>query len=136
MAPRTDPVSSPLVGMVKAGFNFHDETKRSRYLVKFFQIYYTVDVDAPGSAHAMLADDVTLEDTTGAMSGVALIGGTVLGVTYKDDASASRESIIPNGRVSSEIGIALMTHLRTGTTRAAPQSAVRISPERRAIKRR
>ncbi len=52
-------VSAPLVATVKAGFNFADSTKRSRYVVKFFQLYYTVDVDPPGLPHKFFGPSVT-----------------------------------------------------------------------------
>jgi thiol-activated cytolysin len=55
-------VSAPLVGSVKAGFNFADSTKRSRFVVKFFQLYYTVDADPPGLPHSFFAPSVTVED--------------------------------------------------------------------------
>jgi thiol-activated cytolysin len=54
--------SAPLVGMVKAGLNFDNTTKRSRYVVKFFQIYYTVDVDPPGAPHQFFAPSVSEAD--------------------------------------------------------------------------
>ena len=54
--------SAPLVGTVKAGFNFADSSKRSRYVVKFFQLYYTVDVDPPGLPHKFFAPSVTADE--------------------------------------------------------------------------
>src|SRR5262249_52124675 len=36
----------------------------SRYIVKFFQIYYTVDVDPPTAPHDAFADDVTVDQVT------------------------------------------------------------------------
>lgn len=60
-------VSAPLVGMVKAGFRFDDTTQRSRYVVKFFQIYYTVDVDPPGAPHSFFADGVTVDQVAAAI---------------------------------------------------------------------
>jgi thiol-activated cytolysin len=47
---------------IAASFNFDDQTKRSRYLVKYVQAYYTVDVDQPGKPSDFLADSVTLEE--------------------------------------------------------------------------
>lgn len=55
-------VNAPLVATVKAGFNFNDSTKRSRYMVKFFQLYYTVDVDPPALPHEFFAAGVTASD--------------------------------------------------------------------------
>jgi len=54
-------VNAPLVATVKAGFNFNDSSKRSRYVVKFFQLYYTVDVDPPGLPHEFFGPSVTAE---------------------------------------------------------------------------
>lgn len=60
--------SAPLVGSVKAGFNFSDTTKRTRFLVKYFQIYYSVDVDPPGLPHKFFAPHVTAEEIAAAVS--------------------------------------------------------------------
>lgn len=45
---------------IGASFNFENEEVRSRYVVKFTQSYYTVDVDQPASPSAFLSDGVTL----------------------------------------------------------------------------
>ncbi|MBA3460683.1 MAG: thiol-activated cytolysin family protein [Deltaproteobacteria bacterium] len=55
-------VSAPIVAKVKAGFSFQDSTKRSRFVVKFFQLYYTVDLDPPGLPHQFFAPGVTAGD--------------------------------------------------------------------------
>ncbi len=55
-------VSAPIVAKVKAGFSFQDSSKRSRYVVKFFQLYYTVDLDPPGLPHEFFAPGVTVDD--------------------------------------------------------------------------
>jgi thiol-activated cytolysin len=55
-------VSAPLFGSVKASFDFDDSTKRSRYLVKFFQLYYTVDVDPPSLPHQFFGPSVRADD--------------------------------------------------------------------------
>jgi thiol-activated cytolysin len=60
--------SAPLVGSIKAGFNFSDSTKRSRYIVKFYQLYYTVDVDPPNLPHDFFASSVTANDVANAVS--------------------------------------------------------------------
>lgn len=54
--------SAPLVGTVKGGFDFSHSAMRSRFLVKFFQLYYTVDVDAPALPHELFGPSVTAED--------------------------------------------------------------------------
>jgi thiol-activated cytolysin len=59
--------SAPLVGMVKGGFDFGSTTMRSRFVVKFFQLYYTVDVDPPGLPHEMFAPSVTAAEISSAI---------------------------------------------------------------------
>jgi len=53
--------SAPLVGTVKGGFNFADTKQRSRFMVKFFQLYYTVDVDPPALPHDFFSTDVSAD---------------------------------------------------------------------------
>jgi thiol-activated cytolysin len=55
-------VTAPVVASVKAGFDFSDTTARSRYVVKFFQLYYTVDVDPPRLPHEFFTPNVTVDD--------------------------------------------------------------------------
>jgi thiol-activated cytolysin len=57
--------SAPLVGMVKGGFDFSSASMRSRFVVKFFQLYYTVDVDPPGLPHELFAPSVTAGEIAG-----------------------------------------------------------------------
>lgn len=57
--------SAPLVGMVRGGFDFGSASVRSRFVVKFFQLYYTVDVDPPGLPHELFAPSVTAADIGG-----------------------------------------------------------------------
>lgn len=47
---------------VKSSFNFNNQQVRSRYLVRYTQTYYTVDLDAPSSPSSMLHPNVTLYD--------------------------------------------------------------------------
>jgi thiol-activated cytolysin len=47
---------------IAASFNFSDTSKLSRYLVKYTQAYYTIDVDDPGSASSFLGPSVTLDE--------------------------------------------------------------------------
>jgi thiol-activated cytolysin len=61
--------SAPLLGTVKGGFDFASSTMRSRYVVKFFQLYYTVDVDPPGLPHQMFAPSVTAGAIASAIGG-------------------------------------------------------------------
>lgn len=55
-------VSAPVVASVKAGFNFSDTKARSRFVVKFFQLYYTADADPPGLPHEFFAPSVTADE--------------------------------------------------------------------------
>jgi len=47
---------------VKSSFNFGNQQTRSRYLVRYTQTYYTVDLDAPSTPSALLDSRVTLAD--------------------------------------------------------------------------
>ena len=47
---------------IAASFDFSRSNVRSRYLVKYTQAYYTVDIDAPGRPSDFFADGVTVED--------------------------------------------------------------------------
>ena len=89
-------VSTPLVGSVKAGFNFSDTKKRSRFVVKYFQLYYTVDVDPPNLPHEFFASSVTESDVSGVVSAenppvyVSSIGyGRQVIFTFESDLSKS-----------------------------------------------
>ena len=50
------------VASLKSSFDFSNQQIRSRYVVKFTQTYYTVDLDAPGSPSKMFDPSVTLDD--------------------------------------------------------------------------
>jgi thiol-activated cytolysin len=50
------------VASLKTSFSFSNKEVRSRYLVKYTQTYYTVDLDAPQSPSALLDPEVTLGD--------------------------------------------------------------------------
>lgn len=60
-------VNAPLVANVKAGFDFSNQNVHSRFLVKFFQLYYTVDVDPPALPHDFFAPEVTADDVARAI---------------------------------------------------------------------
>ena len=53
---------------LKTSFNWQSQDVRSRYLVRYTQAYYTVDLDAPQSPSAMLASSVTLDDVKSKMT--------------------------------------------------------------------
>jgi thiol-activated cytolysin len=50
------------VASLKSSFNWNDEQTRSRYVVRYTQAYYTVDLDAPGKPSDVLAPYVQLAD--------------------------------------------------------------------------
>jgi thiol-activated cytolysin len=52
---------------LKTSFDWQSETTRSRYVVRYTQAYYTVDLDAPVSPSDVLAPSVTLDDVQGKM---------------------------------------------------------------------
>ena len=55
-------VSWPGLAEVNASFNFGNQDVRSRYVVKFVQSYYTVDIDQPGNPSDMIAASVPLSE--------------------------------------------------------------------------
>jgi thiol-activated cytolysin len=56
------------VANLKTNFNWNNKDVRSRYVVRYTQAYYTVDLDAPESPSAMFAPDVTLLDVQDRMN--------------------------------------------------------------------
>jgi hypothetical protein len=50
------------VASLKTNFNFSNQEVRSRYVVRYTQAYYTVDLDAPASPSEMFHELTTLED--------------------------------------------------------------------------
>ena len=50
------------VASLKTTFDFSKQDIRSRYVVKYTQAYYTVDLDAPSAPSAVFAPTVTLDD--------------------------------------------------------------------------
>lgn len=55
------------VASLKTSFDWSKQETRSRYVVKFTQAYYTVDLDAPQSPSALLAPTVQLADVQAKM---------------------------------------------------------------------
>jgi len=53
------------IASLKTSFNFNDQKTRSRYVVRYTQAYYTVDLDAPQSPSAVFAPNVALADIEG-----------------------------------------------------------------------
>ena len=54
---------------IAASFDFNDETTRSRYLVKFTQAYFTLDVDPPSAPSSFIADSVTIDEVAESLAG-------------------------------------------------------------------
>lgn len=55
------------IASLKSSFDFSNQQIRSRYVVRYTQAYYTVDLDAPASPSALLDAGVTLDDVRGKM---------------------------------------------------------------------
>lgn len=55
------------VASLKSSFDWSNQNTRSRYVVRYMQAYYTVDLDAPASPSALLAPGVSLADVQGKM---------------------------------------------------------------------
>jgi thiol-activated cytolysin len=53
------------IASLKSSFDFSNKQTRSRYVVRYTQAYYTVDLDAPASPSALLAPDIALDDVQG-----------------------------------------------------------------------
>lgn len=49
------------IASLKTSFNWNNSDIRSRYVVRYTQTYYTVDLNAPQSPSSMFSPDVTLE---------------------------------------------------------------------------
>lgn len=50
------------VASLKSSFDWAKQDVRSRYVVRYTQAYYTVDLDAPASPSALLAPDISLAE--------------------------------------------------------------------------
>jgi thiol-activated cytolysin len=50
------------IASLKSSFDWSKQDVRSRYVVRYTQAYYTVDLDAPASPSALLAPDLRLAD--------------------------------------------------------------------------
>ncbi|HEY0477264.1 MAG TPA: thiol-activated cytolysin family protein [Kofleriaceae bacterium] len=55
------------IASLKSSFDWSNQNIRSRYVVRYTQAYYTVDLDAPSSPSALLAPGIALEDVQGKM---------------------------------------------------------------------
>ncbi|HET9627779.1 MAG TPA: thiol-activated cytolysin family protein [Kofleriaceae bacterium] len=55
------------IASLKSSFDWNDQTIRSRYVVRYTQSYYTVDLNAPAAPSALFAPEVTLDDVQGKM---------------------------------------------------------------------
>jgi thiol-activated cytolysin len=53
---------------LKTSFDWSNMSTRSRYVVRYTQAYYTVDLDAPSSASALFDGSVTLDDVSAKMN--------------------------------------------------------------------
>ena len=57
------------IASLKSSFDFNKQDVRSRYVVRYTQAYYTVDLDAPSSPSALLAPGTSLADVQDKMDG-------------------------------------------------------------------
>jgi thiol-activated cytolysin len=87
---------------VKGSFDWTSSAKKSRYIVKFVQSYFTVDVDAPAHASDVFAPTVGLDEVK-AVTGVANPPVYVSSITYGRTVVFTFESDIS----SDELGGAL-----------------------------
>jgi thiol-activated cytolysin len=55
------------VASIKTSFDFSKTETRSRYVVRYTQAYYTVDLDAPGAPSALFGGNVTLDEVKSKM---------------------------------------------------------------------
>ncbi len=62
MALGTSVSGTGLPASISASFNFDDESIRSRYVVRYTQAYYTVDLDQPGRPSDVFAPSVNLAE--------------------------------------------------------------------------
>lgn len=53
------------IASLRSSFNWSSQEVRSRYIVRYMQGYYTVDLDAPGRPSALFAPTVRLADVQG-----------------------------------------------------------------------
>jgi thiol-activated cytolysin len=53
------------IASVKSSFDWSDQEVRSRYVVRYTQAYYTVDLDAPAAPSALFAHDLSLAEVQG-----------------------------------------------------------------------
>lgn len=56
-------------GHISASFDWSQQQTRSRYVVKYTQAYYTVDLDAPARPSDFFADSVSLDDVQDRVDG-------------------------------------------------------------------
>ncbi len=84
-----------VTGSVKASFNFSNKNVRSRYLVRYTQAYYTVDLDAPEQPSSLLASTVSLADVAAKMNETtppvyvsSITYGRMVVFTFESDYSA------------------------------------------------
>lgn len=50
------------IASLRSSFDWSEQDARSRYVVRYTQAYYTVDLDAPASPSALLAPDISLAE--------------------------------------------------------------------------
>lgn len=97
---------------ISSKFNFDSKTTRSRFLLKFIQVYYTIDVDAPSSPSKFFADNVTATDLNKALNGNNTVPVYVSSVQYGRlayyaiESSERADSVKANLEAEIEAGVA------------------------------
>lgn len=104
---------------VSAGFDFNKKEIRSRFLVKFIQVYYSVDVDAPSSPSGFFDPSVTADDFRNAVGGNAAMPVYVASVQYGRVAYFCMES----EERSDSVGATLKATMKTGVTKVQLDAA-------------
>lgn len=99
---------------VSAGFNFSNKSIRSRFLVKFIQVYYTVDVDAPSSPSKFFAPEVKAQDLKNAIGGGSAVPVYVSSVQYGRVAYFCMESEERGDSVKANLEVAIKAGVADG----------------------
>ena len=97
---------------VKGGFGFGSKEIQSRFLVKFVQVYYTIDVDAPSSPSKFFADNVTADDLRKAIGGGNTVPVYVSSVKYGRAAYYAMTS----SEISDSVKVHLEAEIKAGMT--------------------
>lgn len=96
---------------VKGEFNFNNHEILSRTVVKFLQVYYTIDIDMPAKASDLFPSEVTWKDLRGQISG-GISPMYVSSIAYGRMALFTVESTYS----STQVGLALSSSMKAINT--------------------